>query len=86
MPEATIAVIGYVAATLTTASFMPQVFQTLKTRRTKDISLGMYIAFTTGIFLWLVYGISLNSPPIYLANGVSFVLAAMILYLKLKHG
>ena len=86
MSEAAVTTIGFVAATLTTASFIPQVFQTIKTKRTKDISLGMYIAVTSGVFLWLIYGLLLNSPPMYLANGITFFLAAIILYLKLKHG
>lgn len=86
MSEATIALIGFSAATLTTAAFIPQAVQTFKTRHTKDISLGMYLTITIGVFLWLVYGVMLNSAPIYLANGVTLIFASMILYLKLKHG
>lgn len=86
MSESVITVIGFTAATLTTASFVPQVLQTISTRKTKDISLGMYIAVTIGVVLWLVYGIYLESPPIYIANGITAVLTSIILYLKLKHG
>jgi MtN3 and saliva related transmembrane protein len=86
MSEATIATIGFAAGTLTTASFLPQVMQTIKTRHTKDISLSMYFAFTSGVLLWLVYGIVLNSPPVYLTNGITLILASTILFLKIKHG
>ena len=86
MSESLVVGIGLVAGTLTTISFLPQVVQTIKTRHTKDISLTMYIAFTLGILMWLIYGIMLDSPPIYLANGVTLIFAAIILFLKLKHG
>ena len=86
MSEATVTLIGFTAATLTTASFVPQVFQTIRTKRTKDLSLSMYTAVTCGVFLWFVYGLLLNDPPMYLANGVTLILASIILYLKIKHG
>ena len=81
-----VSIVGFVAATLTTASFLPQVMQTVKTRKTKDISLGMYIAFTIGITLWGFYGFLIQSAPIIIANVVTFVLTCIILYLKIKHG
>ncbi|MFZ9335657.1 MAG: SemiSWEET family sugar transporter, partial [Burkholderiaceae bacterium] len=45
--------IGYIAAFLTTSSFVPQAWLTFRTRDVSGISLGMYSAFTTGIALWL---------------------------------
>ena len=86
MDQTTIMVIGLIAGALTTSSFVPQVMQTIKTRQTKDLSLGMYLALTAGVFLWLVYGIILNSPPVYLTNGITLLLATIILFLKIKHG
>ncbi|HZE86682.1 MAG TPA: SemiSWEET transporter [Methylomirabilota bacterium] len=78
--------IGFIAAFLTTIAFLPQAIQTLKTRRTKDISLPMYIALVVGIALWFVYGLILQSMPIILANGISFLLATPILILKIQNG
>lgn len=75
--------IGYAAATLTTASFLPQAVHTLRTRDVSGISGAMYAAFTVGVALWLVYGIALGAWPIILANGVTLVLAAIILGTKL---
>ena len=79
-------VIGLFAATCTTASFIPQVVQILKTRNTKGISLIMYIIFTFGIFCWLIYGIMLGEAPIIVANALTFSLALTILIFKIKHG
>lgn len=76
-------VVGYLAAVLTTASFLPQAVMTLKTRDTKSLSLGMYSLFTLGVLLWLIYGIFLLNPAIIIANAITFVLAAIILGVKI---
>lgn len=81
-----IAIIGLVAGACTTISFLPQVIKTIKTKETKDISLPMYILLATGIFLWIIYGILIGSLPVLLANAISFVLATIILVLKIKYG
>ncbi|WP_425257409.1 SemiSWEET transporter [Rubrivivax sp. RP6-9] len=75
--------IGYLAAALTTASFVPQALLTLRTRNVSGISLGMYSAFTAGVALWLVYGISLGELPIIVANALTLALAATILTMKI---
>lgn len=75
--------IGYAAATLTTASFLPQAVLTLRTRDTRGISLAMYSAFTAGVALWLLYGLALGQWPIIVANAVTLALAATILLTKL---
>ncbi len=80
-----ITVIGLLAGTFTTISFLPQVIKTWKTRSTRDVSLGMFSLFCTGVFLWLIYGILVGDLPIIITNIVTFVLAATILWFKLKY-
>ncbi len=75
--------VGYMAATLTTASFLPQAILTLKTRDTESLSLGMYGLFTSGVLLWLIYGIFLANPAIIIANAITFLLASVILSFKI---
>jgi MtN3 and saliva related transmembrane protein len=77
---------GYLAAVMTTLAFVPQAVKTIRTKDTRSISLGMYVVFTAGIAMWLVYGIALDSMPMILANIVTFLLSATILSMKLKHG
>jgi MtN3 and saliva related transmembrane protein len=77
---------GTAAAILTTVSFVPQAVKTLRTRETLAISLWMYALFTVGIACWFGYGIVLHSWPMIVSNAVTFVLAAAILALKLRHG
>ena len=76
--------IGIVAAVLTTASFVPQVWHSFKTRDVSGVSLGMYSVFTVGISLWLVYGVLLRAWPLILANGITLALASAILLMKLR--
>ena len=78
-----ITIISYVAAILTTVSFLPQAIKTIKTRNTSSISLGMYIMFTLGVMLWLIYGISTGQAAIVVSNAVTAVLAVIILCFKI---
>ncbi|MDP3810621.1 MAG: SemiSWEET transporter [Hydrogenophaga sp.] len=78
--------IGFCAAFLTTASFVPQAWLTFKTRDVSGISLCMYSAFTLGVALWLVYGLSLGAWPVVVANTITLVLALSILVMKLRYG
>jgi MtN3 and saliva related transmembrane protein len=74
--------IGVVAGMLTTTAFIPQVWKIWRTRAANDISYGMFALFAFGVLLWLVYGILINAPSIVLANGITFLLAALVIALK----
>lgn len=75
--------LGLLAGTLTTISFVPQVWHTWKTRSAKDLSLGMLLIFTLGIALWLIYGLWMQAPPLIASNVVTLVLASILLGFKL---
>lgn len=76
--------IGYIAAFLTTISFLPQVIKTVKTKDTSGISLGMYSIFFTGICFWLAYGLLKGDMIIALANVITIILAGIVLFFKIK--
>jgi MtN3 and saliva related transmembrane protein len=78
--------LGYAAACLTTAAFVPQAWLTFRTRDVSGISLGMYAVFTAGIALWLAYGLVLGAWPIVVANSITLALSAAILGMKLVLG
>jgi len=79
-------ILGYIAGTLTTVSFIPQVIKAWKTKSTRDISLEMFLIFTLGVLLWIIYGILRCDPPIIAANLVTLTLASVILAMKLRFG
>ena len=78
--------IGFVAAILTTVSFLPQVLKVWQTRSARDVSLSMYLLFSLGVALWLIYGVSIHSWPIILSNLITLILASIVLAMKVKFG
>ncbi|GAB2516115.1 SemiSWEET transporter [Lysobacter humi (ex Lee et al. 2017)] len=78
--------IGYVAAFLTTVSFIPQAIKTIRTRDTRGISVGMYAVFTVGVACWFGYGLVLGSWPMIVSNVITLALSGTILGLKLRYG
>jgi MtN3 and saliva related transmembrane protein len=78
-------IFGYLAAILTTLSFLPQAIKTIKEKNTEGISLLMYSMFTAGVFLWLIYGLFIKDFPIICANTITLILAVSILVLKVKY-
>nr|WP_298366387.1 SemiSWEET transporter [uncultured Lutibacter sp.] len=77
--------LGFLAAILTTAAYVPQVYKTWKTKSAGNISLTMYLVMVSGVILWLVYGIYLNSIPMIFANIITLILTGIILLFKLKY-
>lgn len=77
-------IIGIAAAICTTASFAPQAYKIYKQKSAKEVSLSMYLVMFTGLVLWLIYGILIDSISIKLANSVSIILVGMIIYYKLR--
>ncbi len=78
-----IAAIGYLAALCSTLSFAPQAWKIIRSARTHDISLGMYVLTVTGFGLWLAFGIATRQWPLMLSNGICLALAGFILAMKL---
>ncbi len=79
-------VVGYLAATLTTASWIPQILRTWRLRSAADLSLGMLATFSIGIALWLVFGIATSSGPVIAANTATLVLNLVLVGLRLRFG
>jgi MtN3 and saliva related transmembrane protein len=80
-----VTLLGITAGILTTTAFFPQIYKIWKTKSTRDLSLGMFGIFSTGVFLWLVYGVLIGSLPVILANAVTLALSVSILYFKLRY-
>ena len=77
-------VMGFIAAFLTTTAFVPQAYHSWKTRDLSGISLPMYTMFTLGVAAWLVYGLMIDSLPVIVANAITLLLSAIVMYLKIK--
>lgn len=80
-----ITALGFLAAALTTITFLPQAIKTIKTKQTKDLSLGLLIIQSSGNFIWIVYGLLILNSPLIVANILTFTLVFIILILKIKY-
>jgi MtN3 and saliva related transmembrane protein len=80
-----IEIIGIVAGILTSIAFIPQIVRIRKTKSTKDLSWSMFLVFTVGIILWLIYGAMINEFPVILANVITLVFCLTILFYKFKY-
>lgn len=78
--------LGLAAGTLTTVSLLPQVVKAHCSRRTKDLSLAMFLFFSTGLILWIIYGLLNRAMPIVVANVFTLSLTIYLIFLKVKHG
>lgn len=76
--------IGLIAALLTTAAFLPQVYKTLKTQQADDLSLTTFLMIFTGTICWCIHGMNINDKPLIFANGITAILSGIILLIKLK--
>lgn len=86
MSPALIQFFGFAAAFCTTMAYLPQVIRVWRTRRTQDVSLGMFLVMTVGLLCWLTYGIAIRDWPIIVCNGSALVMTSIILVFKLRHG
>ncbi|MBN6042487.1 SemiSWEET transporter [Citrobacter sp. ku-bf4] len=81
-----ISLIGYLAACLTTLSFLPQAIKVITTRNTQGISGLMYVMFVCGLVMWLIYGLLIEDTAVSMANFLTLVFALPILVIKLRRG
>ena len=78
--------VSALAATLTTAAFVPQALHIIRYKETRAISLLMYVAFASGVALWMLFGTMIGNWPIIVSNAITLGLALAIIALKLKYG
>jgi len=77
--------IGYAGAFCTTISFLPQVIKVLWVKDASSLSLGMYLIFTLGVSLWLVYGLVKHDPVLICAHILPLLLVSVILFCKIRY-
>lgn len=72
-------IIAYMAGALTTYAFWPQVLRVWRSGQTRDLSLGMYIIFSTGVVLWIMYGWIQNLYTVVIPNIITLLLSGSIM-------
>ncbi|MBP9748669.1 hypothetical protein KBD18_00535 [Patescibacteria group bacterium] len=72
--------IGFIAAIITSAAPLGQVWKTIRTGEVDGISFWMWFLQAVGVFLWMIYGIRLGKRPVIIANGLTLISALVILF------
>jgi len=81
---APIEILGLIAGTITSITFIPQVVKIWQTKSAKDLSLLMLLLLMLNVILWLIYGFVVMAPSIIYTNGMVLAMSLIMLYFKLK--
>ena len=81
---ASIEILGLVAGTITSITFLPQVVKIWQTKSAKDLSIMMLLLLMLGVVLWLIYGLVVMSAAIIYTNSMVLAMSLIMLYFKLK--
>ena len=84
-PDLLISIIGVAAATLTTSSFLPQIFKAYRTKSMEDVSRYLMSFFATGTLLWMIYGVYQDDWVIIGANATASAFNVILLYMKFAY-
>ncbi len=79
-------IMGILGGALMTGAMIPQVYRLFKLKSAREISFVFTLLFFVGTACWLTYGILFGLPPVIFWNAVSLVLAAGMLFAKVKYG
>jgi MtN3 and saliva related transmembrane protein len=79
-----IQILGLVAGTITSITFLPQVIKIWKTKSAKDLSLMMLLLLMLGVILWLIYGLLVMDAAIIYTNSMVLAMSLIMLFFKLR--
>lgn len=77
-------IIGYIGGIFSSLSFLPQVMKIWKTKSAKDLSMATLLLLTINVSLWLTYGITIASVPLWLTNAIVLTMVLIMIYFKIK--
>jgi MtN3 and saliva related transmembrane protein len=77
--------IGHLGSALSSITFMPQVYQTWKSKTAKDLNIATLIIVFVSTIIWVVYGIGKNLWPVIICNSIICGLSVMLIYFKYRY-
>ncbi len=78
--------IGFGAGALATCAFFPQVWKSWTSKSTRDISLASMSALAIANYIWIAYGVIIQSPPLIFTNSATGIMVTSLVILKARHG
>ncbi len=79
-----IQILGMLAGTITSITFLPQVIKVWKSKSAKDLSLVMLLLLMAGVSLWLAYGLVIADAAIIYTNSMVLLMTLILLFFKMK--
>lgn len=79
-------ILGLLGAITAATIFIPQVWTSYKTKRTRDVAWYMIGIGLLNATFWTFYGFLKTDPFIYVTNIIGFVNSFLLLVLKKKYG
>jgi len=76
--------VGFLAAILTTSSFVPQIIRILNKKNTIGLSISMYLFLSSGCFFWILHGVNNKDFPLVISNGFTFLFSLLIVFMIYK--
>lgn len=77
-------IVGHTGSVLSSITFIPQVYQTWKTRSVKDLNLSMMLIVFTSTLIWIVYGVGKGLWPVIICNSIISFLALLLIVFKFR--
>jgi MtN3 and saliva related transmembrane protein len=74
--------LGFTAGAVTSVGFIPQLIKGYRTKKLHDVSYWMPLVLTSGMSLWLIYGILRNDIAIIVANSFGVLCNILLLIMK----
>ena len=81
----TMKLIGIIAGFLTLSTYAPQALKTIRTQKTRDLSLLTLLLLSSSALLWVVYGIVGKLAEVWVTNTIVLILALIILTIKIRN-
>jgi MtN3 and saliva related transmembrane protein len=79
-------VLGHTGSALSSLTFIPQVYQTWKSKSVKDLNIYMMFIVFVSTIIWLIYGLSRGLLPVIICNTIICLLSILLIYFKIKFG
>ncbi len=79
-------VVGHIGSALSSITFMPQVYQTWKTKSVQDLNLFMMVIVFISTLIWIIYGVGLGLLPVIICNSIICFLSLVLIYFKFSYG
>lgn len=76
---------GYLGTLLINVAYLPQVYQTIKTKQVEGLNPIMFVILIVAGIAWVINGIGTENIPIIICNTINFIQSSVILFYILKY-